>query len=161
MFINWKGNRIFERIDNLFSYAVRGSIPRRYRSTVYLQESSMKKTIVIGATTNRGRYAHQAAELLHHYGHEIVPIGIRKGQVMEHEILDLRTRPAVADVDTVTLYVGPHHQPEWYDYIINLRPKRIIFNPGTENPEFERLAASQGIEVLQACTLVMLRSGQY
>jgi len=120
-----------------------------------------KKTVIIGATTNPGRYAYLAADMLTEYQHEIVPLGIRKGIVFGKEILDIRTKPKLADVDTVTLYIGPNRQSEWYDYILGLRPRRIIFNPGTENDEFERLAEEKGIEILEACTLVMLRSNQY
>jgi uncharacterized protein len=121
----------------------------------------MKKTIIVGATSNPSRYAYIAAEMLLNYKHEIVPLGIKKGDVFGKEILNIREKPAIKDVDTVTLYVGPSHQPEWYDYLIGLKPKRIIFNPGTENPEFEKLATKEGIEVEEACTLVMLRTGQY
>jgi len=67
----------------------------------------------------------------------------------------------VKDVDTVTLYIGPQHQPEHYEYILSLKPKRIIFNPGTENEEFVKLIEEAGSEALEACTLVLLRSGQY
>ena len=92
-------------------------------------------------------------------GHEIALVGIRKGEVAGHPIVNDKT--PVKDVDTVTLYVGPQNQPEWYDYILNLRPRRIVFNPGTENPELERLANKQGIQTLQACTLVMLAANSY
>ncbi|MFZ6000376.1 MAG: CoA-binding protein [Bacteroidota bacterium] len=120
-----------------------------------------KKTVIIGATTNPSRYAFIAANLLHNYGHEIVPVGIKRGNVEGKEILPIQQKPAVPDVDTVTLYIGPQHQPEWYDYILSLKPKRIIFNPGTENDEFEKRATASGVETLEACTLVMLRTGQY
>lgn len=121
----------------------------------------MKKTVVIGATPNPARYAYFASELLTEKGHKVVPVGIKKGQVAGQAILDLKSKPVVEDVDTVTMYIGPRHQPEWYDYILGLNPKRIIFNPGTENHEFEKLAHKQGIEVEEACTLVMLRIGNY
>lgn len=117
--------------------------------------------MIVGATTNRGRYAYLAAEMLTEYGNEIVPVGIKKGDVLGKEILDIRNKPSVTDIDTLTLYIGPDHQPEWYDYLLGLKPKRIIFNPGTENEEFQRKATQQGVEVLEACTLVMLRSNQY
>jgi predicted CoA-binding protein len=120
-----------------------------------------KKTALIGATPNQSRYAYLAANMLREYDHEVVPIGIKQGEVAGKEILDIRKRPAVNGVDTVTLYIGPRHQPEWYDYIIGLKPKRIIFNPGTENEEFEQLAEENGIEATQACTLVLLRSRQF
>lgn len=121
----------------------------------------MKKTVIIGATTNPQRYAYIAADMLTDYKHEIVPVGIKKGEVMGKPILDLRQKPEVEGVDTVTLYVGPQKQPEWYDYILNLNPKRIIFNPGTENPELKEKAKQNGIETVNGCTLVMLRSNTY
>jgi len=120
-----------------------------------------KKTVIIGATTNPSRYAYLAAGMLTEYKHEIVPIGLKKGEVYGKQILLINERPLVNDVDTVTLYIGPQHQPEHYDYILSLKPKRVIFNPGTENEEFEKLLATAGTETLQACTLVMLRSHQY
>jgi predicted CoA-binding protein len=122
----------------------------------------VKKTVIIGATTNPGRYAYLAASMLTNYQHEIVPVGLREGEVFGKEILDILTKPAVPnDVDTVTLYIGPQRQPEYYNYILGIKPKRIIFNPGTENEEFERMAEAQGIEAVEGCTLVMLRTGQY
>ena len=121
----------------------------------------MKKTVIIGATNNPARYAYLAAEMLDQYKHEFVPVGIRKGEVLGRTILDINKKPVIADVDTVTLYIGPQHQPEWYDYILSLRPKRIIFNPGTENAQFEQLVEQSGSEAIEACTLVMLRSGQF
>ena len=121
----------------------------------------MKKTVIIGATTDRSRYAYLAASMLTSYHHEIVPIGIKKGEVFGTQILDIYEKPEVKDVDTVTLYIGPQRQPEWYDYILSLKPKRIIFNPGTENETFEKLAEEKGVEVVEGCTLVMLRSNQF
>lgn len=121
----------------------------------------MKKTVIVGATTDSSRYAFLAANMLKQYKHEIVPLGIRPGQVADTEIQLIKDKPEVKDVDTVTLYIGPPRQPEWYDYLLSLKPKRIIFNPGTENDEFETLATSQGIEVVEGCTLVMLRTSQY
>jgi len=121
----------------------------------------VKKTVIIGATTNPGRYAYLAARMLTEYNHEVVPVGVKKGSVFGKEILNIYDRPAVKDVNTVTLYIGPHRQPEHIDYILGLKPKRIIFNPGTENDEFIKKAQDQGVEILEACTLVMLRSHQY
>lgn len=122
-----------------------------------------KKTVIIGATTNPSRYAYIAAGMLTEYKHEIVPIGIsiKKGEVFGKQILPINERPVVNEVNTVTLYIGPQHQPEHYDYILSLKPKRIIFNPGTENAEFEKLIEESGAEATEACTLVLLRSGQY
>jgi uncharacterized protein len=120
-----------------------------------------KKTVIIGATPDRSRYAYLAAQMLSEYNHEIVPLSIKKGEVFGKEILDLRTKPPIKDVDTITLYIGTRNQPEWYDYILSLKPKRIIFNPGTENDELEKMAQAKGIETVEGCTLVMLRSLQY
>lgn len=121
----------------------------------------MKRTVIVGATTNKGRYAYLAAEMLTEFKHEIIPVGIKNGEVFGRQILNIREKPLVSDVDTITLYIGPQHQPEWYDYLLGLKPKRIIFNPGTENEKFERMAEEKGIEAVEACTLVMLRTGQY
>lgn len=120
-----------------------------------------KKTLVLGATTNPSRYAYLASNMLKDYGHEIIPVGIKKGVVAGEEIVDLRERPQIDDVDTVTLYIGSHNLSEWEDYIIGLKPKRIIFNPGTENYDLEKKAQNKGIEVVYGCTLVMLRSNSY
>ncbi len=121
----------------------------------------MKKTVLIGATPNPARYAFLAGNKLVQSGHELVPIGIRPGQIAGISILDLRSYPAVEDVDTVTLYVGPKNLVEWEGYILSLRPKRLIFNPGTENLDFASKARSMGIETVEACTLVMLSAQTY
>lgn len=133
----------------------------RQRSIRYETKIMGKKTVIVGATPNQSRYAFLAANMLREYDHNIVPIGIKQGEVAGEEILDIRKKPVIKDVDTITLYIGPRHQPEWYEYLLSLKPKRIIFNPGTENDEFERLAESRGIEAMQACTLVLLRSLQF
>lgn len=120
-----------------------------------------KKTVIIGATPNPARYAFLAATMLQEEGLEFVPVGIKSGSVLGVPIAPIYEKPPIEQVDTVTLYIGPHHQPEHYEYIMSLKPKRVIFNPGTENPEFERILKNAGIEALEACTLVLLRSGQY
>ncbi|CAN5917074.1 CoA-binding protein [soil metagenome] len=119
----------------------------------------MKKTVVLGATDNPDRFAYKAVRKLQQHGHEVVPVGIRKGQVGGLDIIN--DKKPVEEVDTVTLYVGPGNQPPWYDYILSLKPKRIIFNPGTENPELERLARENDIRSLHHCTLIMLAVGEY
>jgi uncharacterized protein len=119
----------------------------------------MKKTLILGATDNPNRYAYRAAQSLLRHGHDIALVGIRKGEIAGQSII--RDKSPVVGVDTVTMYVGPRHQPEWYDYILNLKPRRIVFNPGTENSELEKLARQQGIQTLQACTLVMLATNSY
>ena len=118
-----------------------------------------KATAVIGATPNSGRYAYLAASRLKKHGHKVYPVGIHRGDIEGMEIMT--DFPKLDHVDTVTLYVGPKNQVHWTDYILALKPKRIIFNPGTENPPFEEKAAAQGIEVVRGCTLVMLSTGEY
>jgi len=122
-------------------------------------EVIMKKTLVIGASNNPERYSYKAAEKLLNYGHEIELLGLRSDVIFGRTI-DTEKK-AYEGLDTVTLYVGPKNQPEYYDYVASLNPKRVIFNPGTENPEFELLLANKGIEVEVACTLVLLGTGQY
>jgi len=120
-----------------------------------------KKTVVLGASPNPARYAFIVAELLTEMKHEIVLVGLRKGVVAGKEIKDVRTLPVIPDVDTITLYVGPSNQKNLYEYIVSLKPRRVIFNPGAENPELAKLLTEKGIEPVEACTLVMLRTGQY
>ena len=119
----------------------------------------MKKTIVIGASDNPDRYAYKATIALQNKGHEVIPVGLKDGVINGIKILS--NRPVVEDVNTVTLYVGPRNQPNWYDYIISQKPKRVVFNPGTENPEFEKMLQEKNIETIEACTLVMLSIGNY
>ena len=121
----------------------------------------MKKTVVIGASPNPSRYAYIASHELQKHEHEFVPIGIRTGQIAGQKILNLREEPEIEQVDTVTMYIHPRHQPEWYDYILKLSPNRLIFNPGAENEELAHLARKKGIEVVYACTLVMLNLETY
>jgi len=119
----------------------------------------MKRTLIIGASNNPERYAYKAAERLLAHGHEIELLGLRPDAIFGKTI-DTE-RKAYEELDTVTLYVGPQRQPEYYDYVLSLKPKRVIFNPGTENAEFETLLRKNGIEAEEACTLVLLGTGQY
>ncbi|MFY0592227.1 CoA-binding protein [Roseivirga sp.] len=121
----------------------------------------MGKTVIIGSVPKPHRYAYQAATMLSDNDFEFVPMGIQEGQVLGHEILNVNDKPNITDVDTITLYINPIRQKMWYDYMISLKPKRIIFNPGTENQEFKSMAKKSGIECLEACTLVMLSTGVY
>ncbi len=123
--------------------------------------SNSKKTVIIGATTNTNRYAFMAAERLSGAKVSFVPVGIKKGEVLGQEILPIREKPMIEDVHTVTMYIGPQNQPEWYDYILSLNPKRIVFNPGTENEVFQNMAKQQRVEIVEGCTLVMLGVGTY
>lgn len=117
------------------------------------------KTLVIGASENTDRYSNKAIKSLVANNHDVVAIGLRKGIVTgikfdsEKKLFD--------KVDTVTLYIGPQNQPEYFDYILNLKPRRVIFNPGTENPELISLLKEKGILPEIACTLVLLATGQY
>lgn len=120
----------------------------------------MKKTVVIGASPNPDRYSFKATKMLADHGHEVLPLGIRNGLAAGVQIITDWPKQ-VDDLDTITLYLGVKNQAEHYNYILGLRPKRIIFNPGTENPELEALATIQGIEVEQACTLVLLSTSQF
>lgn len=120
---------------------------------------SNKKTLVLGATPTEGRYANLAANRLVRSGHSIVNVGVRTGEVAGVPIEKPET--IHRDIDTITLYVGPQNQKGLYNYILETNPKRIIFNPGTENSELRRLATEKGIETEYACTLVLLSIGQY
>jgi hypothetical protein len=117
-------------------------------------------TLVLGATPNPSRYANIATKRLIRSGHQVVLVGIKSGEIEGQTILNDKPDPGQA-IDTVTLYVGPRHQPEYYDYLMRLAPRRIIFNPGTENAELQQLARENGIEPIVACTLVMLSTGEY
>ncbi|MDZ7740355.1 MAG: CoA-binding protein [Bacteroidota bacterium] len=118
-----------------------------------------RKTVLIGATPNETRYAYWAAKKLMANKHETILIGIKKGHISNNPILN--SKVDLQGVHTVTLYLGPARQQEYYDYILKMRPKRIIFNPGTENPELVERAQLQGIETLEDCTLMMLDTGRY
>lgn len=118
-------------------------------------------TVIIGATPDPSRYAYMAASLLLKHGYKFEPVGIKKGNVFGKEIQDIKNFPTIPEVDTITLYIRPELQMQWADYILSLKPNRIIFNPGTENLELENKANQLGIETLEACTLVMLNTNQY
>lgn len=120
---------------------------------------NIKKTLVIGASENPSRYANRAAKMLHQYGHPVNLIGLREGKIGEEPIQT--GMPDLNDIDTVTMYVGPQNQPAYYDYIKSMKPKRVVFNPGAENPVFAQQLADNGIEPVNACTLVMLSVGTY
>ena len=120
---------------------------------------STKKTIVLGASANPSRYSYLAINRLVAHQHPVVAIGLKESIVGKVPIL--KGQPDVQDIDTVTLYLNPGNQKPYYNYIISLKPRRIIFNPGTENDELQELAAQNGIETMEACTLVLLGTGQY
>ncbi len=118
-----------------------------------------KKTLVIGASENPQRYSYLAVNKLMRNNHPVIAMGKQKGSV--NGVTIHTEKEIYTGIDTVTLYLNPAHQKQYYDYILSLNPKRIIFNPGTENRELASLAKNNGIETLEACTLVMLSTGQY
>ncbi|RYZ23199.1 MAG: CoA-binding protein [Chitinophagaceae bacterium] len=121
--------------------------------------SQSKKTLVLGASDNPSRYSYLAIRRLTAHQYPVVAIGRKTGEVSG---VPIATEAApIEGVDTVTLYLNPQNQKPYYDYILGLKPKRIIFNPGTENDELIEKAESAGIEPVIACTLVMLSTGQY
>ncbi len=118
-----------------------------------------KKTVVLGASSNPQRYSYLAVQSLQSHQHPIVAIGRKEGTI---EGVDVITgQPKIADTDTVTLYLNAQNQKNYYNYIFSLNPKRIIFNPGAENEELEKLAEEKGVKSIHACTLVLLSTGQY
>jgi len=117
------------------------------------------KTLVIGATTNRDRYSYKAIQSLINKSHQVVAIGAKEGMALDVNIETIKF--PFTGVDTVTLYLNPKNQEEYYDYIISLKPRRVIFNPGTENPEFYEILKQNNIEFEVACTLVLLATNQY
>jgi predicted CoA-binding protein len=121
--------------------------------------TTQKRTLVLGASPNSSRYSYLAIERLRNFKHPVIGVGKKTGQVADVQIDT--NRPLIEDVDTVTLYLNASNQKQYYDYILSLHPKRIIFNPGAENEELEQLANLNGIQTQEACTLVLLSTGQY
>ncbi|MBK8925633.1 MAG: CoA-binding protein [Crocinitomicaceae bacterium] len=120
---------------------------------------STRKVLVLGASTNPERYSNKAIHLLLDCGFEVFAIGNKTGQVRGVEISKEKIYPT--SMDTVTLYLSAKNQTEWMDYIISLKPIRVVFNPGAENPAFEKLLREHQIQTEEACTLVMLRLGVF
>jgi uncharacterized protein len=118
-----------------------------------------KKTLVIGASIKPERYSNKATKMLLEHGHSVRLLGIKEGIIYDKTIETEKRK--FKEIDTVTLYVGPDLQPSYYEYIIGLAPKRVIFNPGTENPAFYSMLAEKNILAEEACTLVLLQTGQY
>ncbi|MEP7264449.1 MAG: CoA-binding protein [Bacteroidota bacterium] len=119
----------------------------------------MITTLVIGASENPQRYSYLAVKRLLKYQHAVNAIGLKTGRI-DSVTIDTGF-PDYKNIHTITLYINPSRQPAYYDYILSLHPKRVIFNPGTENPEFEILLVKNNIEAVEACTLVMLSTNQY
>lgn len=119
----------------------------------------MKKTLVIGASLNSLRYSYKAIHKLVDKGHPVLAIGLRIGEVAGVEII--KNNKSFENINTVSLYLNPQRQVAFYDYIVLLKPKRVLFNPGTENPEFYNILNENNIECEEACTLVLLSTNQY
>ncbi|MFT3904245.1 MAG: CoA-binding protein [Niabella sp.] len=118
-----------------------------------------KKTLVLGASENPNRYSNMAIRRLRAHGHEVKAIGRRMGMVDDVQI-EKEMQP-FENIDTVTLYLSAANQREYEDYILSLKPKRIIFNPGAENEALAEKATANGVQPMEACTLVMLNTGQF
>jgi predicted CoA-binding protein len=118
------------------------------------------KTLVMGANDNPEKYAYKCATGLISRGHSVVLFGHKEGEVMGEKIIT-SLPDQIKDLETVTLYLGPARQKEYYAKILALKPKRVLFNPGTENPEFEQMCEETGIEAQEVCSLVMLSTGTY
>ena len=118
---------------------------------------NLKKTIVIGASPKPERYSYKAVTLLNRYKQPVIALGIKKGNINGIEIIIDKAH--FEDIHTVTMYIGANRQIDYYEYILSLKPKRIIFNPGTENYELYQLAQENNIETVENCTLVMLNTG--
>ena len=120
---------------------------------------TQKKTLVLGASDNPARYSYLAIQRLRRHEHPVVAIGRKNTQVGDVPIG--KEKQHFDNIDTITFYLNPFHQKEYYDYILSLKPKRLIFNPGAENDELEKLAKQNNIQTIEACTLVLLSTGQY
>ncbi len=121
--------------------------------------SNSKKTIVLGASANPARYSFLAINRLREHNHPVIAVGKRPAQVADVQV-QVKTAE-IPDLDTVSIYLNKDNQKNYYDYILSQHPRRVIFNPGAENPEFEMILADKGIKVIEACTLVLLSTGQY
>jgi len=119
----------------------------------------MGKMLVLGAAEKPERYSCKAVKALNRNDYDVVAVGFKPGYIKEIEILT--GMPAIDDVDTVLLYLGQKKQSEFYEYVIGLNPRRVIFNPGAENPEFQGLLKEKGIEVVKDCALVMINTGSF
>ncbi len=119
------------------------------------------KTLIVGASTNPERYSYKAAEKLIAHGHQIILLGLKDEVLFDHQIYTSFNDFKKERIDTVTIYVGPKNQDKIIEPIIALKPRRVIFNPGTENVIFESALQKHGIETMQACTLVLLSIGAY
>jgi len=119
----------------------------------------MKRTLVLGASLRTDRYSNYAIHSLIDSKHEVIGLGLKEGEVDGVRIYT--GKPLFDKIHTITLYLNPKRQEDYYVYIISLKPKRVIFNPGTTNPELEKLLELNQIDFENSCTLVLLSTGQY
>jgi predicted CoA-binding protein len=117
------------------------------------------KTVVLGASPNPVRFSHKAVKSLLRHDQDVVAVGFKDGLIVDQQIMV--GRPMIENVHTVSIYIGSSRQEDYYDYIISLRPRRVIFNPGTVNPAFMGRLKREGIEPVNACMLVMLNEGEF
>jgi uncharacterized protein len=118
-----------------------------------------KRTLVVGASLRKERFSNIAVRRLTEHHVPVIAVGLRSGEI--EGISVQKPFPVVENIHTVTMYVGPKNQPFWYDFILNANPRRVIFNPGTPNEEFEQMLTDRGIEVVEECTLVMLSNDDF
>jgi len=118
-----------------------------------------KKTLVIGASLKKDRYSYKAIKMLRSFGHPVEAIGVKEGNI--EDIYIYTEKIMFKDIHTISLYLSSIHQAEYFDYIIYLKPQRLIFNPGSENPELYRLAREANIQIIMDCTLMMLQFGTF
>ena len=118
-----------------------------------------KKTLVIGASQNPERFSYMAIRKLKYNNIPVVAMGLREGEVFGVSIEKPYSK--FVDIHTITIYIGPRNLPQFHDYIMNLNPKRVIFNPGTEDRKFQERLEQAGVEVVEGCTLIMISSNQY
>ena len=118
-----------------------------------------KSTLVVGASLNESRFSNQCVKTLVSAHFPVTALGLREGKIDGTHVQS--GFPELHDIHTVTFYLGPQNQVSWYDYILKLKPKRVVFNPGTENLEFEDMLSGNGIEVVEDCTIMMVQGGRY
>ena len=150
-FPSWQSQLYAVHMESLFRYSLCVVFSKYFMG--------QKKTLVLGASENPSRYSYLAVRKLRSYNHPVIAVGNREGHI--GDIAISKEKVQEEGVDTITLYLNPNNQKPYYDYILSLKPKRIVFNPGTENEELMEMAEKEGIEPFTGCTLVMLSTGQY
>jgi uncharacterized protein len=140
-------------IDNLNNFITNNENIRK-NGFLVLKMNKHEKVLVLGASPNPDRYSYKAVKMLNRYGHEVVAVGNKDG-VIDNTFIQSSTKNIV-NIDTVTLYLSRENQIKYYNFIVDLKPKRVVFNPGTENSELIQLLENKGIETIQDCTLIML-----